>query len=142
MTTIIGQIFGITVTSTYIYMAFISRTMNEKRYQFRIILSGVCLLIGLILDYLKIFEKPFGFFALCGLAPFIYLLYYEILRRLMKHWIGKYPYAPYQDKVGSKVIGNGYPENRLVNISDYIFGLSMLFMPFLTLIIILTMIDK
>jgi hypothetical protein len=142
MTTTIGQIFGITVTSTYIYMAFISRTMNEKRYQFRIILAGVCLLFGLILDYLKIFEKPYGFFALCGFAPFIYLLYYEILRRLMKHWIGKYPYAPYQDKVGSKVIGKGYPQNRHVITSDYIFGYTMFFMPFLTMIILLTFIDK
>jgi hypothetical protein len=142
MTTAIAYIFGIMVTSTYIYMSFISRTMNEKRYRFRLIFSGVCLLFGLILDYSKIFDKPFGFLILCGLAPFIYLGYYELLRRLMTPWVGKYPYAPHWDKVGQKVSGKGYPKNRHVVPADSIFGVSMFLIPFLTIIILVIMIDK
>jgi hypothetical protein len=142
MTTTIAYLFGIIVTSTYIYMAFISRTMNEKRYQFRIIFSGVCLFLGLILEYLKIFDKPFGSLALFGLSPFIYLGYYELLRRLLKPWIGKYPYAPHWDKIGERVSGKGYPKNRYVVSNDFIFGILMFIIPFLTIIILVIMIDK
>jgi hypothetical protein len=142
MVTTIGYIFGITLVSTYIYMAFISRTMSEKRYKFRIIISGVNLVFALILGYSKIFVEPFEIFVLCGLAPFIYLGYYEILRRLLKHLIGEYPYAPHWDKIGDKVRAKGYPQNRYVVPNDRIFGFLMFMVPFLTIIIIIIMIDK
>jgi hypothetical protein len=116
--------------------------MNEKRYLFRLIFSGICLLFGLMLDLLKIFDKPFGFLLLCGLSPFIYLGYYELIRRLMKHWIGKFPYAPHWDKVGQRVSGTGYPKNRYVVTNDYIFGISMFILPFLTILVSIILIDK
>ena len=142
MVTTIGYLFGITLASTYIYMTFISRTMSEKRYKFRIIISGINLVLALILGYLQIFEKPFAFSVLCGLAPFIYLGYYEILRRLMRHWIGDYPYAAQWEKNGDKVREKGYPKNRYVVPNDRIFGFLMFMVPFLTIIIIIILIDK
>ena len=137
MVTTIGYLFGITFTSSYIYMAFISRTMSEKRYKFRIIISGVNLVFALILGYLNIFEKSFGLIVLGGIAPFIYLGYYELLRRLLKHWIGEYPYAPHWDKIGDKVSGKGYPKNRYVVTNDRIFGFLMFMVPFLTFFILI-----
>lgn len=142
MTTTIAYIFGITVILTYIFISFISRTMSEKRYRFRLIFSGVCLLFGLTLDYLKIFDKPFGFLVIFGLAPFIYLGYYELIRRLMKHWIGKYPFAPHWDKVGEKVSGVGYPKHRRIVRADSIFGVSMFILPLLTILILIILVDK
>ena len=142
MVTTIGYLFGITLASTYIYMTFISRTMSEKRYKFRIIISGINLVLALILGYSKIFVEPFEIFVLCGLAPFIYLGYYEILRRILKHWIGEYPFAAQWDKNGEKVRGKGYPNNRYVLPNDHFFALLMLMVPFLTFIILIIMMDK
>ena len=142
MTTTIAYLFGIFVTGTYVYMTFISRTMNKNRFTPRIILGLISMLFGLVIEYVQLFNKPTGFFIICGLAPMIYLLYYEIFRRLLKFWIGDYPYAPYWDKIGEIVKGVGYQKNRFVTSKDYIFGLLMFFIPFLTLIILIIIYDK
>jgi hypothetical protein len=138
MITVIAYIFGIFIATAYIYMAFISRTMNKNRYKARLILSVISIAFGLAMEYSHLFNKPFGDFIIFGLSPITYLVYYEILRRLMRPLIGKYPYAPHWNKVGDKIKGNGYPKNRLVTKNDYLFGLSMLFIPMITLLILLT----
>jgi hypothetical protein len=142
MKTTLAYIFGVYITAIYIYMSFISRTMNKDRYKYRIIFSTVCLLFGLLIDFLQIFNEPKGFFTLLSFAPFIYLIYYELLRYLMLPWIGKFPYTPHWEKIGNRIIGKGYPKNRVVTKSDYVFRVALFYIPFLTLVILIVIIDK
>ena len=142
MTTTIAYIFGIFVTATYLYMAFISRTMNKNRFKLRIILGLISLLFGFIIGHFQLFNKPTGFFIICGLAPMIYLVWYEITRRILGPWIGDYPYAPHWDKIGDKVKGVGYQKNRFVTSNDRIFGFLMFLIPILTFIILIVIFDK
>ena len=121
---------------TYIFMVFISRTASKTRYHNRIILAIITLISGLLLDYFFVNTLPRGYFTLFGSAPFIYLLYYELIRRLMKLWIGPFPYAPQWNKIGDKITGNGYPNNRTVTRADYVFGIIMLTIPLITLAIL------
>jgi uncharacterized membrane protein len=76
MTIVIPYIFGITVMTIYIYVAFISRTMNRNRYRYRIIFGIISLLIGILLDNLKLYNKPFGLFIILGISPLVYLVCY------------------------------------------------------------------
>ena len=136
MKTTISYIFGIVIASSYIYMAFISRTMQPDRYKYRIVASIVSLVFGLIVDYLQIFQTPKGLLILFGIMPFIYLFYYEILRRLMRSLIGKYPYAPHWEKIGERISGHGYPRDRFVTGNDHLFKGLLFFLPIITLAII------
>ena len=122
--------------ATYIFMAFISRTASKTRYQYRIILSIITLISGLLLDYFFVNTLPRGYFTLFGSAPLIYLLYYELIRRLMKPWIGPFPYAPQFNKIGDKVKGNGYPNNRTATRADFVYGIIMLTLPLITVAIL------
>lgn len=135
-----AYIFGITVMTIYIYVAFIARTMKRDRYKFRILLGIISLFFGLVVDYYRVFDKPFGLFTIFGISPLIYLACYEIFRRLYKPWIGEYPYSPYREKIGDKVQGKGYPIKRVITGNDYIFGMSMLFVPIITLVILIVII--
>lgn len=137
----LAYIFGIFVTGLYIYIAFISRSVKSNRYKFRIIFSLSCLLIGFLLDISHIFNKPFGFITIWAAAPLVYLFYYFVLSYIMKPIIGDYPYSPYRDKIGSKPQGIGYPINRLVKESDYVFGIILYLIPFLTILFLLGKID-
>lgn len=123
-------------------MSFISRTMKKERYKYRIVFSIGSLLFGLLIDFLQIFNEPRGFFTLFGFAPFIYLIYYELLRQLMLPWIGKFPYTPHWEKIGERIKGVGYPKNRVVTAADYVFRISLFFIPFLTLVLLIVIIEK
>jgi hypothetical protein len=136
MKTIILYTFGILTMATYVFMAFISRTASKTRYLNRIILAIITLISGLLLDYFFVNTLPHGYFTLFGSAPFLYLLYYELLRRLMEPWIGPFPYAPQWNKIGDKIRGNGYQINRTVTRADYVFGILMLTIPIITLAIL------
>ena len=116
--------------------------MSKNRCKPRIILGLISMLLGFVISYMQLFNKPNGFIIICGLAPMIYLIWYEILRRLLKSWIGDYPYAPHWDKIGDKVKGAGYQKNRFVTSNDRIFGFLMFFIPFLTLMILIIIFDK
>ena len=137
----LAYIFGIFFTGIYIYTAFISRSVNSKRYKFRIIFSLSCLLLGFLLDISHIFNKPFGFITIWSAAPLIYLFYYFVLSFLMKPIIGDHPYSPYRDRIGSKPQGIGYPKNRLVKVSDYVFGITLYLLPLITIAFLLDRID-
>jgi hypothetical protein len=142
MNTVITYIFGTIVTTIYIYISFISRSMSKSRYRFRKVSALISLILGGLIDYAKIYSKPFGFFLICGMGPLIYLTYYELFRRLYRPWIGGFPYAPYRERKGQKVFGKGYPKSRVVNNIDYLFAISMYLFPILTVIILLTLIEK
>lgn len=138
MTTTIAYIFGITILGIYIYVSFISRTINKKRYKYRIILSSVSLLTGVLMDSINLFDKPFGMFIVFGLGPFIYILSYEIFRRLYSPWIGEFPYTPHWEKIGERPIEKGYPSGRTVTTYDYIFALTLLFIPVIIILSLLS----
>jgi hypothetical protein len=142
MTTTISSLFGIFVTATYVYMAFISRSMNKNRFTLRIILGLISMLFGFLFGQFQPFNKSNGVYYISGLAPLIYLLWYEIFRRILKPWIGAFPYAPHWDKIGESVKGVGYQKNRFVTSKDRIFGLLMFFVPFLTLIILIMIFEN
>lgn len=116
--------------------------MNKNRYKLRIILGLISILLGYLIVHFNLFKKPNDLFIIWGLAPMIYLVWYEILRRLLKPWIGDYPYAPHWDKTGEKITGNGYQKNRFVTSNDRVFEYLMFFIPFLTLIILTIIFDK
>jgi hypothetical protein len=137
----LAYIFGIFVTGTYIYISFISRSVRRSRYMYRIIFSLLCVLVGLLLDTLNLFDEPFGFLTIWGAAPMVYLIYYFLLSHIMRPIIGDYPYSPYRDKIGSKPQGLGYPKNRIVKGSDYVFGIILFIIPFLTILFFLGRVD-
>ena len=136
MKTLLAYIFGFIVAASYIYMAFISRTMKNDRYKYQIIVLIFSLLLGLILNYFQIFHLPKGLLTLIGVSPFIYLFYYEFLRRLMLPLIGKFPYAPHWEKIGERINGHGYPKDRYITGNDYLFKALLFFLPFITMAII------
>jgi hypothetical protein len=136
MKTVIFYSFGILTIAIYIFMAFISRTASKTRYQYRIILSFITIISGLLLDHIFVNSLPRGYFTLFGSAPLIYLLYYELIRRLMKPWIGPFPYAPQFNKIADKIKGDGYPNHRTVTRADFVYGIIMLALPIFTVAIL------
>lgn len=142
METFIAYAFGIFVTGTYIYMSFISKSGQNSRYFYRLVFASKCIIFGILIDSIEVFNKPFGYFIILSTLPFIYLIYYEIFRRLLLKWIGRYPYAPYWDKIGDKVNWPGYPKDRKVTKSDYLFGYLMFFVPMLSMLIIIVRFNK
>jgi len=116
--------------------------MNSNRYRIRLILAGISIIFAYIIEYSHWYNMYFGHFIILGLLPIIYLAYYEILRRIMKPWIGNYPYAPHWDKIGKKIKGSGYPKNRIVTVYDKVFGIVMFFIPILTFVILSIFLDK
>lgn len=136
MKTIVFYSFGILTIATYIFMAFISRTASKTRFQYRVILSIITIISGLLIEHFFVNTVPLSYFTLFGAAPLIYLLYYELVRRLMKPWIGPFPYAPQFNKIGDKVKGNGYPNNRTVTRADFVYGIIMLTLPLITVAIL------
>jgi len=134
MDTIIGYLFVIYVLAAYVHMTFISRTAKEDRYKARMITTLISIGFGIGLEFSGLFNVPFGLCLIGGSAPLIYISVYELIRRIMKPWIGDFPYAPYWDRVGEKVIEKGYPPNRVVSRHDYIFAYLMSFVPVLIII--------
>jgi len=139
--TTIAYIFGILIASIYVYMSFISTTIKPERYKYRIVFGLISVLIGILIDFLRLFDKPFGFFIILSFMPFIYLICYEIFRILYRPLIGIYPYTPYREKIGSRVNGIGYPRTRTVKGKDYILTLTLLIVPMIIMISLLTLID-
>ncbi|AOZ98823.1 MULTISPECIES: hypothetical protein [Flavobacterium] len=117
------------------YVATISRSTLKERYKKRIILSIVSLIFGIVLEIFSKGDRKFSYFVF-GLLPLLYVFYYEILRIIFMPLIGKYPYSPYREKIGSKVLGSGYPKNRKVTFTDYIFGMTLIFLPLVTIILL------
>jgi hypothetical protein len=125
----------------YGYVATISRSMSKDRYFKRIILSIFSLLLGMAFEiYLKQ-ERRFGNIVF-GFLPLLHIFYYEILRVILKSIIGKYPYTPFREKIGEKVLGSDYPQNRKVKFVDYIFGFILIFFPLITVILILIVLNN
>ncbi|RPH26459.1 MAG: hypothetical protein EHM93_19610 [Bacteroidales bacterium] len=137
MKTMIAYLFGFSIVSIYIYMSFISKTIKPERYKFRIIFGLVSMLLGVIVDCIDLFDKPFGFFIIIGFTPFIYLICYEVFRIIYRPLIGKYPYAPYRENIGNRVYGTGYPITRTVKAIDYLFTITLLFGPIIIMILLL-----
>ena len=115
------------------YVVTISRSMLNERYKKRIILSVLSLIFGIVFEIFSKDERRFSYLVF-GLLPLLYLFYYEILRVIFMPLIGKFPYSPYREKIGAKVLGYGYPKNRKVKFTDYIFGMTLIFLPLITVI--------
>jgi len=141
MKTTIAYLFGISLSAIYVYMTFISKTIKPGRYKYRIVFGLIALLMGILMDYLRLYDEPFGFFIIISLMPFIYLICYEIFRILYRPFIGRYPYAPYHEKIGNRVGGFGYPMTRTVKGNDYLFALTLLIVPMIVMIILLIQIE-
>ncbi|HQE34119.1 MAG TPA: hypothetical protein PLO52_07890 [Flavobacterium alvei] len=115
------------------YVVTISRSMLNERYKKRLILSVVSLILGIVFEIFSKEEKRFSYIVF-GLLPLMYLFYYEILRIIFMPLIGKFPYLPYREKIGAKVLGYDYPKNRKVKLADYIFGMTLIFLPLITML--------
>ncbi|MCK8143319.1 hypothetical protein MW871_15930 [Flavobacterium sp. I-SCBP12n] len=122
------------------YVTTISRSMLNQRYKKRIILAVVSFIFGILFEIILI-EKENFLYLLFGLLPLLYIFYYEILRVIFKPIIGKFPYSPFREKLGARVLGSGYPKNRKVKFVDYIFGISLIFLPLITLILLSTLLN-
>ncbi len=70
------------------------------------------------------------------------LICFELSSKILKSLIGKHPYMPFREKIGAKVMGKGFPKNRRVKYSDYLFMFIQLFIPFILIIIIIAKINK
>lgn len=130
-------LFFIPIIIIYAYTGTISSSMLKERYKKRIILSVISLVYGISLEILLKDERKFSYVVL-GFLPLLNLFCYEMLRVIFKPIIGKYPYSPYREKIGSKVIGKGYPQNRKVRVVDYFFGLTYLLLPIILLVLFLS----
>lgn len=119
----------------YAYVVTISSSMLNDRYKKRILLSILSVIFGIVVEIFSNEERRFSF-VIVGFLPLIYLFYYEIFRCLFKPLIGKFPYSPNREKIGTKVSGFGYPKNRKVKFADYLFGMILLFLPILTSILL------
>lgn len=123
------------------YVSTIGRSMLNERYKKRLILSIVSLIFGIVFEIFSKGEKNFSYFIF-GLLPLLYVFYYEILRVIFMPFIGKYPYLPYREKIGVKVLGSGYPKNRKVKFTDYIFGMTLIFLPLVTVILLSILLNR
>ena len=117
------------------YVVTISTSMLNERYKKRIILSIISLILGIVFEIFSKEERKF-LYVIFGLLPLLYIFYYEILRIIFKPLIGNFPYLPFREKIGTKVLGSGYPKNRKVKFADYIFGMTLIFLPFVTIILL------
>lgn len=138
MANTLENLIFLSIIVIYTYVGFIGRTIDKKRYKYRIIFSLISLFLGGFGEFFFQLEKPFGS-IIFGALPFIYLLCYEVFRRLYAPLIGKYPYAPFREKVGCRPMGNGYPSGRLVTNKDYIFTITLSLVPLLILFFLLTL---
>ena len=124
----------------YAYVGTISSSMLNERYKKRIILSIICLIFGIVFGIFTNDERKFSYIAF-GFLPLLHIFCYEILRFIFKPLIGKYSYSPYREKIGSKVNGKGYPENRKVKLADYFFALTLLFLPITIMLFIIHLVN-
>ena len=119
-----------------IYVIFIARSVNKQRYLFRVISSVLLIIVAFLVKFNWDNEDKFEPYLLFSLLPALYLIYYEVLKVIMRPWIGNFPYAPHWEKVGNSIIVKGYPKGRLVTKSDHVFRILFQFLPLLTLLII------
>jgi hypothetical protein len=117
------------------YVVTISTSMLNERYKKRIILSVISLILGIVFEIFSKEERRF-LYVIFGLLPLLYIFYYEILRVIFMPFIGKFPYLPFREKIGVKILGVGYPKNRKVKFADYIFGMALIFLPLVTVILL------
>lgn len=134
-------LFFLPIIIIYAYVGAISSTLLNERYKYRIILSVISVVYGVLVEFLLKDERKFSYVVL-GFLPLVNLFCYEMLRIIFKPIIGKYPYSPYREKIGSKVIGKGYPQNRKVKAVDYFFGFTYLLLPIILIILFLFITQK
>lgn len=125
----------------YGYVATIGLSMSKDRYKFRLAAALLCLILSIIFEF-YIYEKGESGYMVMGLLPLLHIIYYEILRKILRPFIGDYPYTPYRDKIGARVNGTGYPKNRKVKVIDYAFGFILLILPPITSIYLSISLDE
>lgn len=123
------------------YVATISTSMLNNRYRKRIVLSLISFILGIIFDLFSTDGRRFSH-IIFGLLPLLYIFYYEILRIIFKPLIGNFPYLPFREKIGVKVLGLGYPKNRKVKFVDYVFGMFLISLPLITIILLSILLNK
>ena len=129
------------LTYAYIYVALSSK-VNDKISKRRLFLIAIIFLtIGIIFEAFLTKPKNYNYITLSFL-PLIQLICFELSSKILKPFIGKYPYMPFREKIGAKVMGNGFPKNRRVKYSDYLFLFIQLFIPPIIIIIIIAQINK
>lgn len=74
--------------------------------------------------------------------PLIHLINFEFFRTIFTFLLKKHPYIPFREKIGVKVMGTGFPKNRRVQISDYIFLFIQLLTPLIIIILYGVFISK
>jgi len=117
-------------------MGTIGMSVLKKRYFYRVPITTVIFIIGVALDKFHLSDHPSNFYTVIGMIPFLYLGYYELLRRILKPWIGEYPYTPFRQRVGEQVFGYGYPKNRKVKGVDQLLSALLFILPMVTTVLI------
>lgn len=103
--------------------------MNKDRYRKRVIVSCSFFLFSFLYGFIFLNVKWINY-TILGFTPITVLIVYEVLKNILKPWIGKYPHMPsYMQGIGSKIEGNGYPKNRKVTKADFAFGFLFLILP-------------
>lgn len=129
-------LFEICLFLNFAYMGTIGMSVLKTRYFYRVPITIVIYIIGIALDKFHLSDHRANFYTGIGLIPLLYLGYYELLRRLLKPWIGEYPYTPFRQRNGEVVFGYGYPKNRKVKSVDQWFSVILFILPFVTLLLI------
>ncbi len=107
------------------------------------IISG---LLGLIFEFINLFQFKTGITAVSMLFPLIYLGYFQFLRWIFKKWKGTEPYITsvsstigtnpldIDDKDGEK---RKYPKGRKIMESDFLFSFLQALVPIFTIFFLL-----
>jgi hypothetical protein len=129
------------LTYAYIYVALSSKVHDKISKRRLFLIAIIFLTIGIIFE--RFLTKPNNYnYITLSFLPLIQLICFELSSKLLNPFIGKYPYMSFREKIGTKVIGNGFPKNRRVKYSDYLFMFIQLFIPFILIIIIITLVNK
>jgi hypothetical protein len=129
------------LTYAYIYVALSSKVHDKISKRRLFLIAIIFLTIGIIFE--RFLTKPNNYnYITLSFLPLTQLICFELTSKLLNPFIGKYPYMPFREKIGAKVIGNGFPKNRRVKYSDYLFMFIQLLFPLILIIIILAQINR
>lgn len=112
--------------------------LSESFFYRKFYIAGIISFgFGVLFELTNFFSLEKGLTILVMSVSIIYLIYFELFRRLFKLWKGVNPYIPSKiDGLGDEIIEepiNGTPKVRTIMWTDYLFGILQAVVPVVTI---------
>ena len=129
--------FGISILVGIIIFAFQDDLMTPKIYSKALVASGICFLIGVILELSNIFDLNKGMTLLVMSIGIIYVAYFKLFLSMFIKWKGKKPIiTSASSMIGGRPIGGfrtKYEPNRRITGADFLFSFIQGLVPIFTI---------